>query len=288
MIYAESGGNPFFLEQLARSFRRRGGAAERTGGEGPLAGIEVPPAVSAALAEELAELDDEIRLLLQAAAVVGDPFEPELAAAAAATDEEAALGALDLLLARDLIRETDVPRRFRFRHPLVRRAVYDAAPTGWRLMAHQRCAEALATRGAPVAARARHVELSARHGDASAVAVLREAGEATAGSAPATAARWFEGALRLVSKDAPAEERVALLLAQARVPGGDRPIHREPCCTSRKHSTRARRGCRPADAPDQHSALSWSINSVGTTRHGCASRARLPDQTTSSHAKRSS
>jgi predicted ATPase len=54
LIYAESGGNPFFLEQLARSFRRRGGAAERTGGKGPLAGIEVPPAVAAALAEELA------------------------------------------------------------------------------------------------------------------------------------------------------------------------------------------------------------------------------------------
>ena len=211
LIYAESGGNPFFLEQLAR-FRSRGGASE---GQAP-AGIEVPPAVAAALAEELAELDDEIRLLLQAAAVVGDPFEPELAAAAAATDEGTALDALDLLLARDLIRETDVPRRFRFRHPLVRRAVYESASAGWRLMAHQRCGEALAARGAPVAARARHVELSARHGDASAVAVLREAGEAAAGSAPATAARWFEGALRLASEDAPAEERVALLLAQAR------------------------------------------------------------------------
>ena len=216
LIYAESGGNPFFLEELARSFRRSDGAAGRAGGRGPLTGIEVPPAVAAALGEELAELGDEIRLLLQGAAVVGDPFEPELAAAAAAIDEEDALDALDLLLAQDLIRETDVPRRFRFRHPLVRRAVYESAPAGWRLVAHQRCAESLAGRGAPVAARARHVELSARHGDAAAVAVLREAGEAAAGSAPATAARWFEGALRLVSEDAPAEERVALLLAQAR------------------------------------------------------------------------
>jgi DNA-binding CsgD family transcriptional regulator/tetratricopeptide (TPR) repeat protein len=211
LIYAESGGNPFFLEHLARSGPSAGGA-ERT----HLAGIEVPPAVAAALEEELAELSDEIRLLLQAAAVVGDPFEPELAAAAAAIDEEVALDALDLLLARDLIRETDVPRRFRFRHPLIRRAVHEAAPAGWRLMAHQRCAETMARRGAPAAARARHVELSARQGDASAVAVLREAGESAAGSAPATAARWFEGALRLVSDDAPAEERVALLLAQAR------------------------------------------------------------------------
>src|SRR3954452_4216548 len=212
LIYAESGGNPFFLEQLAR-FGQRAAAAERSRG---LAGLEVPPAVAAALGEELAELTDEIRLLLQAAAVVGDPFEPELAAATAAIDEEGALESLDLLLARDLIRETDVPRRFRFRHPLVRRAVYESAPAGWRLTAHQRCAESLAGRGAPVAARARHVELSARHGDPSAVAVLREAGDSAAGSAPATAARWFEGALRLMSDDAPAEERVTLLLLQAR------------------------------------------------------------------------
>ena len=50
-----------------------------------------------------------------------------------------------------------------------------------------------------------------------AVAVLREAGEAAAPLAPGSAARWFTAALRLVSDDAPAEERVELLLALARV-----------------------------------------------------------------------
>ena len=56
---------------------------------------------------------------------------PELAAAAADLPE--ALGTLDELLHADLVRPTEVPRRFRFRHPLIRRAVYDAAPAGWRL-----------------------------------------------------------------------------------------------------------------------------------------------------------
>ncbi len=46
--------------------------------------IEVPPAVAAALSEELALLSAETRLVLEGAAVAGDPFEPELAAAAAA------------------------------------------------------------------------------------------------------------------------------------------------------------------------------------------------------------
>ena len=153
--------------------------------------------------------------MLQGAAVAGDPFEPDLAADAAATSEAAAMDALDELLQLDLVRNTDVPRRFRFRHPLVRRAVYEASAGGWRLGAHERCADALAARGAPAVARAHHVERSAREGDLTAVAVLREAGEAAARLAPASAARWFGAALRLLPEKAPSEERVALLLARA-------------------------------------------------------------------------
>src|SRR6516165_4360322 len=124
--------------------------------------------------------------------------------------------AVDELLGLDLIRTTDVPRRFRFRHPLIRRAVYEATAGGWRLGAHERCAEALAARGASAAARAHHIERSARQGDLAAVAVLREAGEATARLAPESAARWFGGALRLLPQTAPAEDRVELLLARTR------------------------------------------------------------------------
>ena len=125
------------------------------------------------------------------------------------------MDAVDELLQLDLLRTTDVPRRFRFRHPLVRRAVYEATAGGWRLGAHERCAEALAARGATASARAHHVERSAREGDADAAAVLREAGEEAVRLAPASAAHWFAEALRLLPRTAPAEERVELLLARA-------------------------------------------------------------------------
>jgi DNA-binding NarL/FixJ family response regulator len=72
---------------------------------------------------------------------------------------------------------------------------------------------ALAARGESAAARAHHVERSARQGDLAAVAVLRKAGEATARLAPESAAWWFGGALRLLPQTAPPEDRIALLLA---------------------------------------------------------------------------
>ena len=214
-LYDDSGGNPFYLEQLARSLDRTAGGPASVVGPLP-SDLDVPPAVAAALADELTVLSDSAQLALEGAAVAGDPFEPELAAAAAATSEAAAMAALDELLGLDLVHGTEVPRRFRFRHPLIRRAVYVSTPAGWRLGAHARCAEALEARGASATARAHHVERSARQGDAAAVATLREAGDAAAQRAPASAATWFGHALRLLPDAAPAAVRVELLLSRAR------------------------------------------------------------------------
>ena len=213
-LYAESGGNPFYLEQLARAAPRRGAVAARAP-SATLAGVAVPPAVAASVTEELGLLSAGTRRLLEGAAVVGDPFEPELAAAAAAVEPAAAADSIDELLVVGLIGPTDVPRRFRFRHPLIRRAVYEAAPGGWILGAHERCAQELALRGASPAARAHHVEHAARHGDAGAIGLLRDAGAAAASRAPGSAAHWFGAALRLLPENAPAEERIGLLTARA-------------------------------------------------------------------------
>jgi hypothetical protein len=202
-LFQRSAGNPFYLEELAR------------------ARDDVPFAVAAALNRELAAVAPAARLVLEAAAVAGEPFEPDLVAAVAERTEADVLAALDELVALGLVRATDVPRRFCFRQPLVRHAVYEAAGAGWRIGAHARAAVALRDRGASPSARARHLEHSARHGDPAAIALFDEAGRDTAGRAPETAARWYEAALRLLPGGAAHDERrLDLLDRRARALAG--------------------------------------------------------------------
>jgi DNA-binding NarL/FixJ family response regulator/tetratricopeptide (TPR) repeat protein len=195
-LYRLSGGNPFYLESLARSASAMDARAQPSGATTVIA--PVPVVVRRALAEELAGLTPRAHALIRGAAVVGDPFEVGLAATVGEVPGGEQLAALDELLAADLARPSATPLRYRFRHPLVRHAVYESAPGGWRIGAHARAVASLAAFGAPAVSRAHHVERSALPGDAAAVAVLIEAGDTTAGRAPATAALWYEAALRLM------------------------------------------------------------------------------------------
>ena len=218
-LFRESGGNPFYLQELARAGEPGGDDVGRT-----LPGV--PRSVQAALARELAALAGRPRRVLEGAAVAGDPFELELAAVAADVGEGAALAALDELLAADLVRPTDEPRRFRFRHPLVRRAVYETSGGGWRLAAHARAAAELETSGATPAHRAHHVERAAGIGDLDAVELLVAAAEEAAPVAPATAAGWYEAALRLLPEGpehGPRRLRLLGAQGQAMVSAG-RPV----------------------------------------------------------------
>ncbi|GAA2459070.1 hypothetical protein GCM10010191_94000 [Actinomadura vinacea] len=207
-LYEASGGNPFYLEALARRLGGRDGASEPSLAEEPGWGAlsdlgeitELPPAVRTALQVELSGLDETALLVARAAAVAADEFEPALAAAGAEITEERALVALDDLAARDVVRPASAGR-FRFRHPLVRHVVYGSAAAGWRLGSHSRIARHLAELGAPATLRAHHVERSAGYGDQPAIATLVEAARTVAPQAPATAAHWLRAALRLMPED---------------------------------------------------------------------------------------
>jgi DNA-binding CsgD family transcriptional regulator len=211
MLYRESGGNPFYIEQLARAGHPRRTRAPRRVSASREA---VPRAVLAAIYEEVVAISDRSRCALEAAAVAGESFEPELVAAIAEQTVPSVLEALDELLVADFIRPTETPRRFRFRHPIVRRAVYDGIPQGWQIGAHARAAAALEAMHAPAGARAHHVEASATFGDERAISLLVQAGRDAAPRAPEAAGRWLLAAARLLPL-ADGEERRLLLLGEA-------------------------------------------------------------------------
>jgi DNA-binding CsgD family transcriptional regulator len=207
-VFEQSGGNPFFLEQLLATPRRSPEATPRD--------AAIPPAVTARLSEVLDELEPPGRALLEGAAVAGEPFEVELAAEVGEVDHELALAHLDALLDHDLIRQGATPRRFRFRHPIIREAVYESMPAGRRLSAHGRAAAALAAAGASPEARAHHVALTAKRGDGDAIELLTRAASTAGAAAPGSAALWLSAALDLVPEHDVAQ-RLGVLAALAQL-----------------------------------------------------------------------
>ena len=156
-VLADARGNPLFLRELARAAQEGG---------------ELTATLLGAVRREVAALAPASRTLLEGAAVAGEPFDVDLAAVAADVGVPDALESLDRLHDVDLVRTAAAPGRFVFRHPLVRRAVYESAPPGFRIGAHERVARRVAATGAEPAARAYHVERYAHPGDEEAIAAL--------------------------------------------------------------------------------------------------------------------
>jgi hypothetical protein len=201
-LYRASGGNPFYLGQLART---QGNGSKNPSATSDL-GVEgdaLPPVLVAAVESELSARSAHARALARAGALVGEPFAVPFAAYVADQPEHEALDAVQELLGAQLLRsDAHAAPALRFRCPVVGQAVLLLASEGWRLTAHARAAAYLAAANADIALRAHHVERSARWGDKAAIALLRQAGESPA-SQPRDAAAWFAAALRLLPDDAP-------------------------------------------------------------------------------------
>jgi DNA-binding NarL/FixJ family response regulator len=207
-----SGGNPFYLTELLREGTPRQPTQAAPPAPPPDA---VPAAVAEAAAQELRALSQEAAALAHAAAVLGERFELDLAMQIGDLSDRNGLPALDELLDRDLLRGSDAPRRYRFRHPLLRDAIYAGIDPARRSALHANARRALVRRRAPVASIAAHLQCCAVRGDMQAVALLTQAGRATRTSAPAQAARSFAAALRVLPDDACDEQRLRLLVSHA-------------------------------------------------------------------------
>ncbi|WP_432152882.1 BTAD domain-containing putative transcriptional regulator [Streptomyces tricolor] len=252
-MYEVSGGNPLYLECLARLPPHTAvGTGDRPAGPADPHGHTdgLPGAVRADVLAELSGLPAATVTVARAAAVLGDPFDAAGAAAVAGTAFDETLTALDALAARDLVRATGDAQRFRFRHPLVRTAVYEGADAGWLIGAHIRAEEALRLAGAPPSARAVHVLCSARAGDDAAAALLARAARDVLSTSPSTSARWTEQALRLLPPEVPRPD----LWAQR-----TDALHRAGHLRESREFLRTVMPRLPAGAAEQHARLVVSL-----------------------------
>jgi class 3 adenylate cyclase/tetratricopeptide (TPR) repeat protein len=124
-------GNPLYLEQIA-AMLAEGGPADA-----------IPPSIHALIAARLDRLPAEERLVLESAAVAGKEFTRSALRRLSADDDQTAVDALLLSLARkDLL--TARPGRedaYRFRHALIRDAAYAGVPKERRAQLHERFAD---------------------------------------------------------------------------------------------------------------------------------------------------
>jgi DNA-binding NarL/FixJ family response regulator len=179
-LYASSGGNPLLLEELAKGDSATG----------------VPIGVVAVVSAELDHLDVAARALAEAGAVLGDPFDIDLAGETAALDRRAALEALDSLIAHGLVVPTSKLREFGFRHPVIRTAVHDGLSYAARADSHAMAAGVLAANGAGLPEQARHLAQIAGPGDLVHAKTLRGAAAIIRPQAPSIAADWLSAARR--------------------------------------------------------------------------------------------
>ncbi|MFJ9455354.1 LuxR C-terminal-related transcriptional regulator [Kitasatospora sp. NPDC101447] len=193
-LRAASGGNP----RITRILLEYGPEP----GPSPAGGR--PPRAAAPLLAELDLLSPAAAELLDAAAVLGEPFWPGDLAQVRGLAAAPAAEALAELTRADLVRAAGPGGELAFRHPVLGTLLHRRIDPGLRTALHRRALALLETRDAPAAARAGHAEHTVRGTDpAEALRLLAEGAAEVFATAPATAARW----LRIVLAHPPRDSR---------------------------------------------------------------------------------
>jgi DNA-binding winged helix-turn-helix (wHTH) protein len=233
MLFNKSGGNPFFLVQLI-SILRDTPSLLQGDWENP---SWLPATLSEAALRQFTALTASASSLLEVAAVVGRAFSAGQIASAANVDPDKAVRDLESAFRLGLI-EPDPHQvgMLRFRHILVRDAIYNLLPAAQRCKLHQRVASALrrtASDASALAAIAYHLRAALPLADPEEVgeAGLLAAGDATRRAAHGEAARECESTLESIALSAPVNSllrtRLLLALATAQMRAGERRLGRE-------------------------------------------------------------
>jgi len=157
---------------------------------------------------------------VRAASVLGTRFRATIAAAIADLSAEQAAETIEALHRADLFRGDDAGWA-RFRHALIRQAVYDDIAPATRAYLHERALRALLAAGVPLGEAAEHAIAAGLFGDAQAIETLTGAGRlALRAGAVQAARRYLDAAAGLAGDNAPVALQIDL--ARALLAGGAR------------------------------------------------------------------
>jgi len=202
-VLAEAGGNPLGLIELPAAYRDHPGAA--AGGLGD-AGLALTDRLREAFGGQAGRLPDSTQTLLLVAAAEGSGDLGVVAAAA----KTLGVGVSDLGPAERAGLVHLLDGTVRFRHPLVRAAVYQGAVLGRRLAVHRALAEVLCGPG-DADRRAWHLAAAATGPDEGVAAELeRTAAKVRARGGYAAAAAAYQRAVQLTTDPAAKAGRLTL------------------------------------------------------------------------------
>lgn len=143
-IYELTEGNPFFVEEVVRALIAAGDIYQARGHwtRKDLAQIRIPRSVQDAVTRRAERLGQPATRVLESAAVIGQRFEFALLGRLTGLDDVELLAALRELIDARLIEEESA-ERLRFRHALIREALYERLLARERRVLHEQVAEAL-------------------------------------------------------------------------------------------------------------------------------------------------
>ncbi len=200
----EAGGNPFFLLELLRLVARSGGESSALD--------ELDQADRGGLLRRVRQLAGGLDAL-RAGAIFGASFDVAEVAELLGADEGPTRHSVAAATDAGLLDATD--HRLRFRHDLIRRAIYDDIPPAIRRGMHHEAGRLLARRGSDLLRIATQFSAGARAVDSEAAGWLERAGVAIAGTSPSMSVEYLERALELLPVGDPARSRVIADLLQS-------------------------------------------------------------------------
>ena len=142
LIAGRAAGNPFFVEEMVRELGERGVLEGHRGGYTcgtDMAEVSVPATLQAAIAARIDRLEPDAKQTLNAAAVIGLRFTPELVTALGIDPVVDELARVELV---DQVRFTP-SAEYAFHHPLIRTVAYESQLKSDRAQLHRRLAAAI-------------------------------------------------------------------------------------------------------------------------------------------------